>query len=690
MARWDNGKRDGNGLARPNRARPEAEQRPNLPAFLGGPASSHAGNDNHRYVFDEGPAEELDCLRSTFAPELLRRAERRAKALGIGADQVLIKWGVIDEMAYLDHLSAHTGFKIETLEDCPRQDLLLADSQLRFAAEYGLMPLRKSGELIWVLAPRRLAARRLCQLAARDSSINPEIRLTTATKLQQFLVKNDDAALADMAAQGLARQRPAMSAAPASIRGVQGWRRFKRAAIATGLILVGAMLAVYATKISTTLLAMLFLAFVGLRLLGAVIPRQPLPPMPRLRDDRLPTYTVVAALYREAASVASLMKAIAALDYPREKLDIILVTEPNDLKTRVAIAHLGPMPHVRVLIAPLVGPQTKPKALNCALPFAQGGFLAVFDAEDRPDPNQLRAAVDAFCVHDNDIACVQACLCIDNASDSWLTRMFSVEYAGQFDIFLPGLSALKLPLPLGGSSNHFRTAVLREVGGWDAYNVTEDADLGFRLSRFGYRSVAFASTTFEEAPIRFSAWIRQRSRWMKGWMQTWLVHMRNPLQLRREAGLRGVLTLNILVGGSVLTALAYPVLLAAIFAGLTSGGLDDIRSLIGDPLALLHITAIASGIVSTITIGLLGLARRGNLRRGWILAWTPIYWGYLSLAAWRALIQLLLNPYHWEKTEHGLTKRRSDPATNASAPINSAAAFRDNVSDRPQPLPASA
>jgi cellulose synthase/poly-beta-1,6-N-acetylglucosamine synthase-like glycosyltransferase len=149
------------------------------------------------------------------------------------------------------------------------------------------------------------------------------------------------------------------------------------------------------------------------------------------------------------------------------------------------------MPHMQVLIAPATGPTTKPKALNCALPFARGSFVAVFDAEDRPDPGQLRAALDAFRSHDDDVACAQASLCIHNFEESWLSQMFAAEYAGQFDVFLPGLAAMRMPLPLGGSSNHFRTSILREVGGWDAWNVTEDADLGFRLARFGYRSVPF-------------------------------------------------------------------------------------------------------------------------------------------------------------------------------------------------------
>jgi cellulose synthase/poly-beta-1,6-N-acetylglucosamine synthase-like glycosyltransferase len=410
----------------------------------------------------------------------------------------------------------------------------------------------------------------------------------------------------------------------------------------------------------SAVLALWFLAFIGLRLIGSFMPRRPQKTLRRLPDHQLPVYTVIAALYREAKSVAPLMQAIDAFDYPREKLQVILALEPNDLATRAAIARLGPMPHVQVLIAPSTGPQTKPKALNCALPFARGSFTAVFDAEDRPDPGQLRAALDAFRSYGADVACVQASLCIHNVENSWLTRMFAAEYAGQFDVFLPGLAAMRMPLPLGGSSNHFRTAKLREVGGWDAWNVTEDADLGFRLARFGYRSITFDSTTEEEAPIRFKAWLGQRSRWMKGWMQTWGVHMREPRRLWRQAGPRGFFTLNIIVGGNVLTALAYPVLVVELAAYLVTTGAGIIPGwFFTGSLAPLHIATAAAGVLSTIVIGLMGLARRGRLRTGWVLARTPLYWACLSIAAWRALWQLWRDPYRWEKTEHGIAKPRA-------------------------------
>jgi cellulose synthase/poly-beta-1,6-N-acetylglucosamine synthase-like glycosyltransferase len=200
-------------------------------------------------------------------------------------------------------------------------------------------------------------------------------------------------------------------------------------------------------------------------------------------------------------------------------LDIKFVLEADDHETRRAIDRLRLGTPFETRIAPAGGPRTKPKALNAALPFVRGSFVAVYDAEDRPEPDQLRMALEAFAANGERLACVQAQLTIDNTADSWLTRVFTAEYAGLFDVFLPGLAAWRLPLPLGGSSNHFRRAVLLQIGAWDPYNVTEDADLGMRLARLGYFTGMIRSTTYEEAPARFHPWLRQRTRWFKGWMR---------------------------------------------------------------------------------------------------------------------------------------------------------------------------
>jgi cellulose synthase/poly-beta-1,6-N-acetylglucosamine synthase-like glycosyltransferase len=617
----------------------------------------HPGNDNRTqdFEFDHG-APELACLRGVVAPDVLRAAAHRARELDIGAEQVLIHAGAIDEEAYLQRLAAQLGIRFDRLAG-HHDGAVLGAVQIAQAAATGIMPLRAGGALSFVIAPRRFGARGLAELAARSAPLDARLQLTTTRCFNALLARHGGAALAERAAHGLRDKMPALSAAPPAAA-----RLWHKAGRMLGIAAVAGLVALpplFADGIGTSLMAVAFLGFIGLRLLGSMVSPPPMPKRPRLPEADLPVYTLIIALYREASSVAPLMHAVDGLDYPREKLDVILVTEADDPATRAAIARLGSLPHVQVLVAPRAGPRTKPKALNYALIFARGSHVAVFDAEDRPEAGQLRAALAAFADHEPDVACVQASLCIDNAAESLLSRMFAAEYAGQFDVFLPGLAALRLPLPLGGSSNHFRRNALCEVGGWDAYNVTEDADLGIRLARFGYRSATFAATTFEEAPIHLDAWLRQRTRWMKGWMQTWSVHMRSPRCLWRDAGPRGFLAINLIVGGNVLTALTYPTLICGLVAALLSapdawpGFATDIRT----PL---HVTTIVAGYASAVAIGTLGLARRRQLRHAWILPLVPVYWGALSLAAWRALWQLLRDPYRWEKTAHGLS-RRSKP-----------------------------
>jgi cellulose synthase/poly-beta-1,6-N-acetylglucosamine synthase-like glycosyltransferase len=336
---------------------------------------------------------------------------------------------------------------------------------------------------------------------------------------------------------------------------------------------------------------------------------------------------------------------------------VIIAVEADDRATRAALAARSNRMPIAVIAVPTLGPRTKPKALNVALPFARGAFTVIYDAEDRPEPDQLRRALQAFRAGGDDLACVQARLCIDNTVDSWLAPLFTAEYAGQFDVFLPGLAALRLPLPLGGSSNHFHTATLRKVGGWDSYNVTEDADLGMRFARFGYRSSVLNSTTYEEAPARFGPWLRQRTRWFKGWMQTWVVHMREPARLLRDLGLPGFLTFQLIVGGNALAALVHPLFMAALIYSVASGAPmwrgDNATVAI---LAAVYSMSVVIGYLTSAFLGWLGLLRRGLLDTAWVLVLTPVHWLLLSLAAWRALYQLVFAPYAWEKTEHGLAK----------------------------------
>jgi len=619
-----------------------------------------------------GHAFELDCLRGVLPSELLVEAARCAALLGVGADQVLIRRGLITEADYVIRLARHCELEVEDFRDISRTDCPLSDAQLRYAAQHRLLPLDQPDALYYVHAPLGLAARRIAALCARQE--RPRIRLTTRAAFDHYLLRHE--ALAYEAAEGLALQMPELSCAPLHHDGGGRTRRYllRLLAFTSAFVLAPAPI----MQLGGAVLAIWFLLFNSLRLAGSFAGGERARPHPRLSDEQLPVYTVMAALYREGRSVAHLLHALAAFDYPREKLDIKLLLEADDRETQTALAGLDLPPNVEILLVPPSGPRTKPKALNAGLPFARGEFLAVFDAEDRPEPSQLRDALAAFRRHGGDVACVQASLCIDNSADSWLACMFTAEYAGQFDVFLRGFSQFGLPLPLGGSSNHFKTAALREVGGWDAYNVTEDADLGFRLARFGYRAVMFASTTYEEAPARAGAWLRQRTRWMKGWMQTWIVHMRSPRRLIQQSGFAGFFTLNLLVGGNVLTALAYPVLIGACLLeiGLTAAGSTAIE-MFADPFAGLHVATIAAGCLSTVVVCLIGLTRRRLLRHAWVLLLTPLYWACLSVAAWRALVQLFRDPYRWEKTEHGLA-RHSRLAAHSTGPKHKSKKGREN------------
>ncbi len=351
---------------------------------------------------------ELDCLRGVIAPDLLAAAARRSHAVGVGADQVLIQWGVIDEDVYLRHLAAHCGTQIESFARIRRADCPLSDAQLHFAGRYGLIPILRDGGHVYIQIPTGLSARRISELAAKYPAAAAQLRLASRRDFDRFVVRHAGEAIAHDAAEGLPSRWPELSAAPAAVMRLR--RPLRRAAWTLALTAIFTLMPLLAIQLTGAALAIWFLLFAGLRLAGSFAPRQPHIPQPRLPDDRLPVYTVMVALYHEATSVAPLLRALEALDYPREKLDIKLVIEPDDAQTRAAIAALGPLPHVHVITAPEFGPRTKPKALNYALAFARSTFLAVFDAEDRPDPGQLRAALEVFAAGEEEIACAQASL----------------------------------------------------------------------------------------------------------------------------------------------------------------------------------------------------------------------------------------------------------------------------------------
>lgn len=576
---------------------------------------------------------------------MIATAELLAAEVGVGADRTLIAADIISEEAYLVALAAAEGLTFEPLDDTPPEMIPLSGERLLDGPAYGILPVTIDGNLRYVIAPNNLAARGLVTRLRAGDNLARSFRITTAERLQKLVARLAAREIADRATNALRRARGDLSAAnhqPGKI---------------TGLIL----LAIFATVLTTAPIGMLnilgiglgfaFIAWSGLRIASPLLAHAPAHPRREYGADELPVYTIIVALYREATAVKDLIAALRRLDYPKEKLDIKLVLEPEDRETRARLETMRLPATFEIIIAPPSVPRTKPKALNAALPFARGAFIAVYDAEDRPEPDQLRRALDAFAAEDDRLACAQARLTVDNTADSWLTRLFTAEYAGLFDVFLPSLAAMRLPLPLGGSSNHFRADVLRRIGAWDPYNVTEDADLGMRLARYGYRTTVITSSTYEEAPARLRPWLKQRTRWMKGWLQTYLVHMHSPRKLFRELGPAGFTVFQLLVGGNVLAALVHPIFLFACLWELFTAG-HHTASFFASP----YVLVLLIGYLASAQLGIIGLKRRRLLDHSWALLLTPLYWLLLSFAAWRALDQLVRDPHRWEKTEHGLAR----------------------------------
>ena len=376
----------------------------------------------------------------------------------------------------------------------------------------------------------------------------------------------------------------------------------------------------------------------------------------RLRNEDLPTFTILVPMFREPEVLPILAAALRRLDYPLAKLDIKLVLEEDDTETINAAIGLGLEGIFDIVKVPASQPQTKPKACNYALRYARGDYLVIYDAEDKPEPDQLKKVIVAFNQAPENVACIQCRLNFYNADENWLTRLFTLDYSMWFDLMLPGLERLGVPIPLGGTSNHFKTSVLRELYAWDPYNVTEDADLGIRLTQKGYRVGLVDSTTFEEANVSQSNWIRQRSRWIKGYMQTFLVHTRRPIKLARSIGPLGTAGFVFFVGGTMLSGLLNPLFwgmfLFWVFAQTT--GMDIIF-----PPVLLFICVFNLLVGNGLFMYLLMLApfRRRAVKLAPFSLTAMWYWALMSFAAWKGLVQLITKPFYWEKTEHGLSKQ---------------------------------
>lgn len=519
----------------------------------------------------------------------------------------------------------------------------------------GLLPWRQVGGTTVIATPR---PEEFLRRRARLEQIYGPVAMAVAPAagIERAILIRRGAALAEAAETRVP--------APESCRTWDAATIAPRAALCVSLVLA-------ALWLEPVLLGQMALAFalvtlvltVALKTAATCAALRPAPvPGPAPLIVRLPAVSLIVAMYREGDIAARLVRRLSRLDYPRDLLDVVLAVEAEDRVTRDALAQVNLPTWMRVVVVPAGHVRTKPRALNLALDQCRGSIIGVYDAEDAPEPDQIRKVVDRLHQRGPQVACLQGVLDFYNPRSNWLSRCFTMEYAMWFRLVLPGIARLGLVVPLGGTTLFFRREALESLGGWDAHNVTEDADLGLRLARHGYRTELIATTTFEEANCRALPWVKQRSRWIKGYMMTWAVHMRNPLRLWQDLGAWRFFGVQVLFLGTLAQFLLAPLLWSLWIIPL--GLPHPLAATLPGGLA----TAITAVFLATeaISLGLGTLALRRTAHRlnpCWLLT-LPVYFPLAAAASYKAAWEMVTRPFYWDKTTHGIF----DPAEGGSAP----------------------
>ncbi|TWF53188.1 glycosyltransferase family 2 protein [Neorhizobium alkalisoli] len=586
-----------------------------------------------------------------FSKPLLARLALTARANGTTVEAELLASGEVEENAYYGAMARMLRLPFVSEID-PHQVVTtpLLDTQLHRPTLLRIAHRHRPQEA--AIVPE---AARLSEIAAAlmtMPALGRNLAVTTPSAVRRAVWKAGEDRRVRETTNSLFEQKPAFSARVV-LSGAQGFY---------GGILLAAIIVCFGALPFETLyclhVALSFTYFASLILRIVALARRKFMAVPRKSLSQtvgpLPRYTVMVALYREAGMAEQLLRGLERLDWPASLLDIKLVCEADDRETIEALRALGPGPQFEIVEVPAYGPRTKPKALTYALAAARGEFLAIYDAEDRPHPQQLREAYQHFRNAPPELGCLQAPLIITNVGQSWLSALFSLEYSGLFRGLLPMLGRTRMPLPLGGTSNHFRTAALIAAGGWDPYNVTEDADMGIRLYRLGYRSDVIQRQTLEDAPVSVPVWVSQRTRWFKGWVQTWLVLMRDPRRLIRDMGLVPFLILQLLVGGMLVSALLHPLILVFLGVGAIALLEAPANEVSAQALSLFILDSV-NIVGSYLTFLGLGIGsmidhEKQLLGRRWVAV--PLYWLMISYAAWRAVLELYRKPFFWSKTPH--------------------------------------
>ena len=640
------------GDTRTDRHRPALDERRRLPE--GTPASRRGTGE---------PLGNALVERGLLTPEELTWALAAHRRTGERLGRVLLAAGLVRRQTLYSVLAELWGCGFVDLVHTPPEMSAAGMFDPEQMALEGWIPLELRGGVLHVATaePPTRELRRHIHSSCAPSDAQDIIAMTFSATTDwdvlaaiRMLFAHE---LRHEAAYGLSERDPLRSALGGPSRG----QRIGLALAGAGIVTAGALdyrsLVVGTMVVLQTafVLGVLFKLITSLAGIGATRRRSRHIPGARVPDNELPLYTVLVPVYHEANIVGGLIEHLRRLDYPPEKLEILLLMEEDDHETIDAARSADPPDTVRFILIPDGEPKTKPRACNVGLFFARGEYVVIYDAEDRPEPAQLRDAVAAFRQGDDDLVCVQARLNYFNACQNVLTRMFTLEYSYWFDYMLPGLDRLGLPIPLGGTSNHFRADRLRSLGGWDAFNVTEDADLGLRAAAKGYTVGIIASTTYEEACSQVMPFVRQRTRWIKGYMQTAIVHSRRPVTFTREAGLRSLAGLVLLIAGTPATFLAVPLMwfvTTVWLVGAVSG--TTVSHLFPHPFDMLAEFSMVVGNLGMIGLNALAVVRRRMFHLLPFALLAPLYWVLHSIAAWRALDQLIRRPFVWEKTPHGL------------------------------------
>ncbi|HEX2148381.1 MAG TPA: glycosyltransferase family 2 protein [Pseudorhizobium sp.] len=596
-------------------------------------------------ITDEAKA--LQCLG--FSKPLIQTLKGRARQNGTTVEAELLHHPGIEEQAYYGAIARF--LRLPFLDKLPPDAVVDSsgiDTQLHRPVTVRVHHRREAPQVAIVPEAGRLA--HLAAALISQPMLRRDLVVTTPSALRKAVWSAGAERRVHQTIASLFETLPRFSARTV-MTGSQGFI----AGLLVSPLLVALVLAPeWILPVLHPVLSYLYLAGLLLRIRALVYRKRKRHREPPRVPGPLPCYTVLVALYREAAVTGQLVESLKRLDWPPSLLDIKLVCEADDRETIAALRAQGLPRHMEIVEVPPAHPRTKPKALTYALSGVRGEYLVIYDAEDRPHPSQLQEAYGRFCELPPDVACLQAPLVITNARSSWLSALFSLEYSALFRGLLPMLSHYRMPMPLGGTSNHFQTKVLKEVGGWDPFNVTEDADLGLRLFRLGYRSDVLRRQTLEDAPVTLKIWMGQRTRWFKGWLQTWLVMMRQPKRLVGEMGLGPCLIFHLMIGGMLLSSLLHPLIFVFLFQG-AAAMMETPASSIPRSVLWLFFVDTVNIFGSYLTFVALGVSTMTDYEKRllggrWMAV--PLYWIMTSLAAWRAVIELRSNPFFWKKTPH--------------------------------------